>query len=1124
MADKTWANGSAGVLSTGTWSPVGKPVAGDNLIFNNTSDFGCTLDEAVTYGTIAINSGYDGAVTLGANVGCSSCTVAAGTLTGSTSYTLTVSAGFTWSAGSLTTNVLKIIMSTDGGTMALLNDTPNLHTVTINGNVTWTLPSGFDNWTRNLTVAVDKTLTVNKTTNVHNLVFDGVASSVFDNNGTIAGTARLRLAITGALGANLDLGDVDVDTQMDLTTGAAADRTLTLAGNASVAGYLLIASSHATYTLTLAHGTNYTLDVTGLTTLSTRALMTQGTGTWTFTGGLTQSGASSVFTQGGAITCTGDLTVSAGTFTPLSTANITCAGSITHNTGTWTADRSNITMTGSGETVSGIIDGRSWTFSDDTSLDAGAQIHSAAGGTFEIAAAKTLSMGVASLIYIEYDNAGFTNGGVIDTGGSIYFQLLNADKTLSFGTINCDATVYALATSTANRKCTLGANSTLGGTLTLQAAHASYTFTFDCDDKNLTCGDIALANVRTILLGGSGTLTCDDLDFSNGTWTPETSDVTVAGSITTSATQTFYDLSVAAGGAASLVNDITVTNDLTITGGTMDFNDMDVDVVNVTVGAGGTLSMGNGDTTVTGDWDSSAGTIVQEGSTIYFEGTTTLTVAAADSFHYFIIPYGGAVTLGSDVWVDNLPLLYGTLTEGLFELLYGGETREFPIATATSDVSCSVPASHHGTHFAQNRYWDHYFNGTTIYIRATDGTTLLTPQAVLTPLAYTYIPLDNFDLCFDGNTVHCVYAPEAQLILYYRQGALNADGTVTWASDWVVASSWLVAANRVLALPRIHVASDGVIFLISAGMNLESYPGGTWTFCITLGSFAAGVFTVDATYADAGRESYAPAPTKEYQPSPGACALAAGEMYFIYINENPLTVTEASPSLSLGVHYDPTTGYGAAETVASYPSGTSYDMVYDATLDDIHVVFNRFRYRFPTGSEVATWYNVIITGSDLTYVKKPSGAGWDDPTILDSEDAFFEPYMSPAICLDEDSGDIYVLYNSTNDQMFYYRKYNVATTSWGAQTLFIQVANLPNNAYLYQVDMPYLTCAPEVVHNEIITQFQVSEHDHSDRMPDNFTRVAFYLHTIPTMTQSHAYRTHREPVRNSKRLSYFIEQ
>jgi hypothetical protein len=309
MATKTWVAAAAGAASVdANWSGGVKPVAGDDIVFDATSVQNCSWDLAITVGTLSLSTGYSGVVTQAASFGAYAAYFSAGTFTPSLTYTLTVTTNFVIGAsGMVSIGNLRLIVTSDGAIVTNNSGTNlDMRTFTVNGNTTLSGSRLIDTQVA-CTVASGKTLTLNRVFSVI-----GLAINAFNNGGTINGSSTLYFEMLFGDVSPTALGTITCPVTITTRGDATANRIFSLSATTLLSS-LLVKSDHPTYTCTLHHGSNYTLNVAGTFTLGDRGVMTQGTGPWSFATFL-QNGASSLFTQGGDVGVTNNFTVSAGTY------------------------------------------------------------------------------------------------------------------------------------------------------------------------------------------------------------------------------------------------------------------------------------------------------------------------------------------------------------------------------------------------------------------------------------------------------------------------------------------------------------------------------------------------------------------------------------------------------------------------------------------------------------------------------------------------------------------------------------------------------------------------------------------------------------------------------------------
>ena len=313
MATSTWiADGAHGNLASTAANWDTPPAAGRDILFNASSVVNCTFDLTLALGAYLQNTGYSGVVTQAASFSVTSFALVAGTWTPNTTYTLTNSGNFTASGGAISNVYFNMIMTGDGTTLSCNSNYFPFGCLTINANVaTWGptyMPQVYNAGSPSLVVAIGKTLTLG----AGGLVLFGRACQQIANSGTIAGTGTLIIQLYTQDATMGSLGIVTAPVEIVNRGDSPANRKVTLGADVVLGGALTVDSGHATYTMELHHGSNYILTVAGAVVQGTRGLITQGTGRWTW-GSFTQSGASSIFTQGGFLIVEGTATISNGT-------------------------------------------------------------------------------------------------------------------------------------------------------------------------------------------------------------------------------------------------------------------------------------------------------------------------------------------------------------------------------------------------------------------------------------------------------------------------------------------------------------------------------------------------------------------------------------------------------------------------------------------------------------------------------------------------------------------------------------------------------------------------------------------------------------------------------------------
>lgn len=132
----------------------------------------------------------------------------------------------------------------------------------------------------------------------------------FTNDGTITGTGNLIVYLYNG-NTTWMTGTIDSPVIVRTADTSAYNCACFLGANTYLGSSLTVESADSDNTAELHHGTNFTLDVAGATTLGTRGKMTQGTGTWTFAN-FTMNASSAYYDQNGEMRAEGTVNISNG--------------------------------------------------------------------------------------------------------------------------------------------------------------------------------------------------------------------------------------------------------------------------------------------------------------------------------------------------------------------------------------------------------------------------------------------------------------------------------------------------------------------------------------------------------------------------------------------------------------------------------------------------------------------------------------------------------------------------------------------------------------------------------------------------------------------------------------------
>jgi len=350
MATKTWNQTSGNLASTdANWVGGVKPVAGDNLVFDATSTANCTQDLALAFGTITLAAGYGaGIVTQGAvDFSYTDFLIAGGVWTGLITQKQTCTGDWTKTGGTVTPNTVCITFTKAA---AAIVAPLNFEDVTFNADCTITGTLLTVN--RNFTIAVGKTATLNTTNGMTWRTYNGGA---WANSGILAGSGKVDFLFYNT-SLTFTPGVITAPMSISLDSSATGSYTATLSGDMTGLAAITVSSAHASNTMTLdLSATNYAVSKT-LITLGTRAII-NGRASVIRCTGFTQSGASSVFTQGGYLIVEGTANISNGAWAVNENATV---DDLTQSGGAITVAAGKVlyyekTLTQSGGTSSGTI-------------------------------------------------------------------------------------------------------------------------------------------------------------------------------------------------------------------------------------------------------------------------------------------------------------------------------------------------------------------------------------------------------------------------------------------------------------------------------------------------------------------------------------------------------------------------------------------------------------------------------------------------------------------------------------------------------------------------------------------------------------------------------------------------
>lgn len=264
-----------------------------------------------------------------------------------------------------------------------------------------------------------------------------------------------------------------------------------------------------------------------------------------------------------------------------------------------------------------------------------------------------------------------TFAGAWNNTGSATFS--RGSGTLTFdGTstiTNSSSAAASLAAVAISGTATLGSNLTMtsnSGAGTLNLGAGSYTLTLTGTGTPLGVTTFQKGTGSTVLHTGTTTATTvATVQYNNLTLTPTgTTTYSLAAALDTANTR-------------NLTGTITINNYATLTTTASNYN---IDCVNLTIASGGTLTANASTFTLSGNWDSSLGTVSVGTSTVAITGTSNITTKNwTDTFYNLQTAYTGQTA----TWLNN-----GVITHQL--ILNGNATGSF---TSTNPAGPALSGS-----------------------------------------------------------------------------------------------------------------------------------------------------------------------------------------------------------------------------------------------------------------------------------------------------------------------------------------------------------------------------------------------------------------------------------------------
>jgi hypothetical protein len=468
-----------------------------------------------------LQNGANSIFTQGGDIWAGDVNISAGTFTPLNTKTITSAGSFNSTIAEVGTLAGNLIMTGTGKTLYSLDDNW-MNTLEIRGSTTFNGPTQ-RTWCRDLTVS--GTFTINgyaydgtglgysfltaRSLNITGAVVINAGKSfafetytapnTWSNTGSITGPGTFAFSLR-AYDVSITPGVISAP--INIMSGAAitGNRSLTLTGNLATTGNLSVYSLDASYIITLV-GNGYTLNVTGLTTLGANGVMTQGTGIWNFSNGYLQNGINSSFTQGGTVYAQ-NFNITNGTFTGGYASPLICSGNFTKSGGTFTGDSLYLYMTGTNVNYS--------------SNDAFGIYAFRAGGTVTRSSSNWMRRLMVDSGANLINNGGldlftdtghtYSNNGTITGPMSLNIQSLSNDRTIIFGVVSCPVSIRSYVTEPGARTLSLGANTTLGSSLTVISDGTTGTMTLAGNGYNLTVNGSTTLGKNGTINQSSGTL------------------------------------------------------------------------------------------------------------------------------------------------------------------------------------------------------------------------------------------------------------------------------------------------------------------------------------------------------------------------------------------------------------------------------------------------------------------------------------------------------------------------------------------------------------------------------------------------------------------------------------------
>lgn len=265
--DYWWIGTTTDSALNTNWNPATVPSNGGNIYFSAMSMGSCLWTLTGSYGSFNLLANFSYTVTQGASFSITSYSQTAGTFTGSTSYVLTCLGSFLHSAGTITNNVLQLIMNSHGASFTMASGWV-LNQLRAQDDCIATRSDSLNIRIMNIVTDAGKAITIPNTKVIEWKANLGTLS----NAGSIDGTGTFRAYCFDA-DYTVAFGAINAPCEVMLDGSAIASHICTLIDSATFGSTFWIYSSHATNTITFdLSATNYALSATDIM-IGTRGIL-----------------------------------------------------------------------------------------------------------------------------------------------------------------------------------------------------------------------------------------------------------------------------------------------------------------------------------------------------------------------------------------------------------------------------------------------------------------------------------------------------------------------------------------------------------------------------------------------------------------------------------------------------------------------------------------------------------------------------------------------------------------------------------------------------------------------------------------------------------------------------------